>query len=266
MRFDLDTYTRIVAPVDVVDIDFGAFRDQPLDAATLRCLRYMHDIESHTICYLRDILVTKAHRDSEMTTFLTMWSYEEHWHGEALAAVLRAHDEAGGRSRVADVRGSATRWERWRPIAFMGASAVLPDVTAVSVTWGAVNEWTTQAGYARLGALSGHPVLQELLRRIMKQEGRHIDFYATEATRRLVRSKGAQRTTRFALRHVWSPVGTGVRPQEEVDFVVRHLFSGTEGAAMADRIDRRIDRLPGLAGLNLVTGARRASLERAHWN
>ncbi len=34
---------------------------------------------------------------------------------------------------------------------------------------------------------AGHPVLTELLGRIMRQEGRHVDFYATEATRRLER-------------------------------------------------------------------------------
>lgn len=40
----------------------------------------MHDVEHHTICYLRDVLVTDAHRDVEITTFLTFWVYEEHWH------------------------------------------------------------------------------------------------------------------------------------------------------------------------------------------
>ena len=58
---------------------------------------YMHDIECHTICYLRDLLVTSAHRDPEITTFLTFWSFEEYWHGEAIATVLRAHGEPPGR-------------------------------------------------------------------------------------------------------------------------------------------------------------------------
>ena len=57
----------------------------------LRCLRYMSDVESHTICYLRDLLVTPSHRTPKITAFLTMWAYEEFWHGEALDKVLRAH-------------------------------------------------------------------------------------------------------------------------------------------------------------------------------
>jgi hypothetical protein len=120
------------------------------------------------------------------------------------------------------------------------------------MTWGAVNEWSTQAGYARLAARSGHPVLGELLRRIMKQEGRHIDFYASEAERRLRDDRRARRITRFALRRLWAPVGSTVMPAAEVDFLERHLFGDAGGRAMAERIDARLSRLPGLDGLRLV--------------
>ena len=123
------------------------------------------------------------------------------------------------------------------------------------MTWGAVNEWTTQAGYSRLAAKADHPVLSELLARIMKQEGRHIDFYASEAHRRLERSRTARKLTRFALRKAWSPVGAGVMPDSEVAFMTRFLFDNDEGRAMVARIDRRIDRLPALEGLRLLEGA-----------
>lgn len=263
MAFDLDEYTRRAGRLDTTDLDLeDGFRAEPLDPDVLRCLRYMHDIESHTACYLRDMLVTKAHRDPDITTFLTLWSFEEHWHGDAIAKVLAAHDRIGGRPAVAEVRAAQGRFERWRPLAFMLGSALLPDITAIHLTWGAINEWTTQAGYARLASRSGHPLLGELLRRIMRQEGMHIDFYSTEASKRLASSVAARRTTAFALRHAWQPVGTGVRPQAETDFVVRYLFAGEEGAEMAARIDRRVDRLPGLAGLGLVRSAREAALAR----
>jgi len=89
----------------------------------------------------------------------------------------------------------------------------------------------------------------------MRQEGRHIDFYATQARQRLADSVAAQRITRFALRKFWSPVGAGVMPDSEVRFLGRHLFGGNDGREAARRIDRQIDRLPGLAGLHLVEGA-----------
>src|ERR1700681_3562121 len=197
---DIDSLIQRSARLEGDDIDFGAFRRRPLDPATLRCIRYMHDVEGHTACYMRDLLATRAHRDPQVTAFLACWCYEEHWHGEALALVLRAHGEPAGRQRLAESRRRLPRRDALRPVAFTLASAISPHIVAVHMTWGAVNEWTTQAGYGRLAARADHPVLSELLRRIMRQEGRHIDFYALGARRRLTESATARRLTRFALR------------------------------------------------------------------
>ena len=244
MTFDIATYRTHSEKLDLEEIDFDAFRDQPLSPEALRCLRYMHDVENHTVCYLRDVLVTRAHRDPEVTTFLTLWNYEEFWHGEAIAQILAAHDELAGTGRIAALRNRLPKSDKWKPISFQLASALTPHLTAVHMTWGAVNEWTTQAAYARLAKLADHPVLAELLRRIMKQEGRHIDFYASQAKSRLGDSRAAQKVTRWALRRFWAPVGTGVVPDREVDFLRAYLFGDQDGQAMADRIDRRVDRLP----------------------
>ena len=65
-----------------------------------------------------------------------------------------------------------------RPTVFSAVSALTKHLPAVHMAWGAVNEWSTQTGYGRLIEKAKHPVLTELLRRIMRQEGRHIDFYA----------------------------------------------------------------------------------------
>lgn len=259
MAFDLDTYKNIVRPVDLDGIDFEAFATQPLDESVLRCLRYMHDVEQHTVCYMRDLLVTRAHLDPEITTFLTFWNYEEYWHGEAIGRVLAAHGEAAGAERLAPLRRGLGWKNVLAPLVSMAMSAASRHLSAVHMTWGAVNEWTTQAAYARLAARSEHPVLSDLLKRIMRQEGRHIDFYVMQARSRLGASRAARRATRLALRRFWRPVGSGVMPAAEVDFLVRYLFDGEEGAAMADRIDRRISALPGLSGLDIVSSVRQAA-------
>jgi hypothetical protein len=256
MKFDIEAYKRRTARLDDTDIDYGAFRERPLDGAALRCLRYMHDVELHTVCYLRDLLVTAAHRDPEITTFLTFWSYEEYWHGAALAKVLRAHGEVAGAPRIREMRRARRVAEALKPLAHGAGSAVFgPAMTAVHMSWGAINEWTTQAGYARVAQRAEHPVLGELLHRIMRQEGRHIDFYASQARRRLDASGAARRVTRAALDRLWNPVGSDVMPPAEVHHLVSYLFADTAGEAMAARIDRRVDQLPGLAGLNLVSRA-----------
>ncbi|MGA3148764.1 MAG: ferritin-like domain-containing protein, partial [Acidimicrobiales bacterium] len=255
MTFDMTTYRRLSEKLEFDDIDFSAFHRRPLGPEALRCLRSMHDVENHTICYLRDVLVTRAHRDPEVTSFLTLWNYEEFWHGEAIAEVLEAHDECAGSGRIAALRQRLPRREAWKPLTFQLGSALTPHLTAVHMTWGAVNEWTTQAAYARLAKLADHPTLTVLLRRVMRQEGRHIDFYAAQARSRLAHSRAAQRLTRWALRHFWAPVGSGVIPDQEVDFLRSYLFGDDDGLSVADRIDRRVDRLPGLGGLNLLRGA-----------
>ena len=141
------------------------------------------------------------------------------------------------------------------PVAWMAFSSVTKHFLAVHMTFGAINEWTTQGGYARLSRLADHPVLTDLLGRIMKQEGRHIDYYKTQAHDRLAASEGARRTTRFMIRKLWEPVGAQVMPLHETRHLVRTLFGDTDGRAVAARVDRRVDALPGLAGLALMDGA-----------
>ncbi len=256
MEFDLADYKQRTARLVVDDLDFAAFRTEPLRPEALRCIRYMHDVEYHTVCYLRDLLLTPAHGDPVITAFLGFWVYEEYWHGEALAAVLAAHDEPAGEPRVARLRRTLGWRDRMRPLlTTAGASFAGADFVAVHMTWGAINEWSTQAGYGQLARRADHSLLAELLRRIMRQEGRHIDFYASEAERRLARSAKARRLTRFALRRLWRPVGTGVMPPSETRFVIDHLFGDDEGREVARRIDRRVDRLPGLEGLRLLEAA-----------
>jgi hypothetical protein len=252
VAFDLDTYKRISGQLAVDDIDFDAFRDQPLAPAHLRCVRYMHDVETHTACYLRNLLNTRAHHDPEITAFLPMWNFEEYWHGEALGRVLDAHDEPGSEPRTAAMR----RRLGWRittsPLVWMGFSAATRHFLAVHMSFGVINEWTTQGGYARLGQVAGHPVLSDLLSRIMKQEGRHIDFYRDHAVRHLDSSPAARRTTRAMIRALWHPVGAKVMPEPETRHLVATLFSDEPGRTVAARIDRRVDGLPGLDGMGLM--------------
>jgi hypothetical protein len=65
MTFDIATYRTHSEKLDLEDIDFDSFRDRPLSPEALRCLRYMHDVENHTVCYpveLRGVLARGGHR------------------------------------------------------------------------------------------------------------------------------------------------------------------------------------------------------------
>jgi len=263
VTFRFSTYKERSERLRWDDLALASFTSRPLPEDVLRCLRYMHDVEFHTVCYLRDLLLSPAHAEPEVTGFLSLWACEEFWHGEAIAHVLRAHGEQAGEARVAEARASLGARDRLRPlVAMLGGWLAGPDFTALHMAWGAVNEWSTQAGYSLLGRKSGHPVLQQLLARLVKQEGRHIDFYAAEARRRLASSRRAQLLTRASLTLLWGPVGSGVMPRSETSFVINYLMSDSAGIAAAQRADANISRLPGLGGLRLLEGAVRAYSRR----
>lgn len=253
MAFDIKRYTRTSASVQWQDLDFDDFIDNPLPERTLRSLAYMCDVEYHTVCYLRDMLVTPSHKDDDVGAFMTMWNREEFWHGEALAAVLERHGISVDFDVVKAKRIKLGLKDRLDPVkqSLLG-NIVGKDFITVHMAWGAVNEWSAIAAYNRLAALENHPGLAELLSRIARQEAKHVAFYATQARNRLQDNPKAQKLTRFALRKFWGPVGSGVLPEEEVRHVMDHLFSGPDGLEEVRKIDGHIARLPGLEGLTIV--------------
>ncbi|MDO8390776.1 MAG: ferritin-like domain-containing protein [Actinomycetota bacterium] len=236
------------------DLDFDQFRDQRLHPDVLRCLAYMHDIEYQTVLYTRELLVTPAWKDPQFTAFLTLWNYEEYWHGQALGRVLAMHDLPAHDERLTAMRRFNKRYLFWSPLTFWTLGHAVRRFPAVHMTWGAINEWTANAAYNRLSQIADHPVLTELLGRIMRQEGRHAAYYASYA-RDLLADQRAQKVTKWFLQHQWAIVGSGDVPKIETSFAGAYLFGSGDGAELIDRIEERIDALPGLSGLQLVRTA-----------
>jgi fatty acid desaturase len=234
-------------PLRLSTIAWDEIPRHPLPPEAVRVLRYMQDIESHTIAYLRPLLATRAIDDPEMATFLACWLYEETFHGKALDRFLAGT----GHTAVVRARSRATLSEWLDGAATRILGRCWPDFVAVHMTWGAINELTTLMGYARLSAVAGHPVLSELLSRIMRDESRHFHFYFRQAARRLVRPRTA-RLTRLIIERFWAPVGWGVAPAEETRFLARYLLTGPGGEAVARKIDATVRRLPGLKSVRLL--------------
>jgi rubrerythrin len=268
--FDLNRYLRTSKKVDLTGVSWDRITDHPLSAAEARVLAYMMDIESHTVIFLRDLLATRSAHDPEVTAFLSCWIYEELWHGEAFSRFLgeagwrlppdheTVHRDSPYPSRVARnawIRRAVGGSGYLAHVATIAASLAVRDFVAVHMTWGAVNELSTLTAYHRVIATTEHPVLVELLSRIIKDERRHFAFYRAQARRRLASSHQARRVTRWTLDHVWAPVGTGVRPQAETDFAVATVFGGVDGRNAVASMDRTIEALPGLGGLEIYRRA-----------
>lgn len=252
MAFDIDTFTENSEALSWDDLDFEAFKTDPLPEHTLRSLRYMCDVEFHTVCYLRDLLVTPSHKERDVSAFMTMWNREEFWHGEALAQVLLLHGIVVDFDQLKASRIKLGWKDRLTPLkqSLLG-NLVGQDFVAVHMTWGAANEWSAVAAYRRLAMLEPHPTLAPLLQRIAQQETRHVAFYASQARDRLERSRKAQKLTRFALEKAWEPVGSSIQERSEVTHVMRHLFTGEEGMEEVRRLDTNLAKLPGLEGLTI---------------
>jgi hypothetical protein len=199
MAFDIDKYTATSVSVHWDDLDFESFRETPLPESSLRTLRYMADVEYHTVCYTRDLLTTPSHTEPEVSAFMTMWNREEFWHGEALAEVLNVHGVEFGFDELKATRMKLGWKDRLDPIkqALLG-KIVGNDFVAVHMAWGAANEWSAITAYNRMAELEENPTLAELLRRIAKQEARHVAFYTSQARARLAKSRKAQVIARSA--------------------------------------------------------------------
>jgi hypothetical protein len=235
--FDLDRWVARSGALDLSDIDWDAVPAHPVAPEAVRVLRYMQDIESHTIVYVRQLLATRAIDDPEVATFLACWFHEETFHGLALDRFLAAAGcPLGPRPSARSDVGLVTRLEE---LAMGLVSRAWPDFVAVHMTWGAINELTTLTGYRRLSAIAGHPVLTELLARIIRDE------------RRLANPRVA-RVARFIIERLWAPVGSGVQPTDELRFLAATLLGGPEGEAAARKVDDTIRRLPGMEGVPLL--------------
>lgn len=266
-EFDLDKYLRASKKVDLDDLAWDRIADHPVTVEEARCLAYMMDIESHTVIFLRDLLATRAAFEPDITAFLSCWVYEELWHGEAFSRFLGEAGYALGPDAETTKWGSPfpskvqrNSWIRRKAgskgyFAHFGTllgSATVREFPALHMAWGAVNEFSTLSAYHRIIGSTKHPVLIDLLSRIIKDERRHYAFYRAQAELRLARSEKARKVTRWAMEHIWAPVGTGVRPQQETDFVLVSLFGGEDGRQAAKEMDVTIAELPGFDGLRLI--------------
>jgi hypothetical protein len=247
--FDLDAWVARSGALDLDAIPWGDVAKYPVPQEAVRTLTFMQDIEHHTIIYLRSLLATRAVDDPEVATFLACWLHEETFHGIALSRFL---EYAGHPVKPrATPRGQEPILKRLEACATSMVSKAWPDFCAVHMTWGAINELTTLTGYLRLKTVAPHPVLEELLETIMRDESRHFFFYYRQAEMRL-RRPGAARVARMLVDRFWAPVGSGVGTDEDLQFMARYLFAGDDGRAQARKVDETLRKLPGFADAPLL--------------
>jgi hypothetical protein len=256
MSFSIERYKEESKKLDTACIKWSEITAHPLSKGDLFCLHYMMDIENHGPLYLSHLPVTRACMDPILTAFLACWNYEELWHGENLGKLLNLYGvEFDTQDRIARVRANLGVQNTISILSTMAGSWISKDFSAVYLTIGAINELSTLTGYGALTRKSRHPVLGDLLSRIIKDERRHYAFYFNSAKEWLAGNENAQRFDRWMLNRVWVPVGKGVKTLEEVDALALYLFDDDQGEEELLGIDEKIGRLPGLSGIRLMSKA-----------
>ena len=240
-------FMRSSRPLDLSGIDWSAIRDHPLAGDVLRVLAYMQDVESHTVVFPRTFFSKHALEDPHVGPFLICWLYEEGMHGRALARFL----EHAGHPVLPRTAGRTTLRDHLDRTVTKIMSSAWKDFLALHMTWGAVHECTTIQAYRRLAARNDHPILNELLRRIIRDEARHFAFYLWQAERRLARPR-VSRLVRGLMTRFYTPVGASHQPDALACWVSAFLFDGEDGRAAARHVDASIGTLPGFSGATLL--------------
>lgn len=227
----------------------------PLHPGFIPVLYYMRDVESYTEVYYQELLRTPTGRNPFFRKFMDRWSVEEYEHAKLInrfmnAAGIRTSENWWNEARAAIPRTYTfeTQISSWIARVFG------KHFSGVHMVWGAINEMTTLQGYRRLWKLAGHPVLEDLLRAIAQEEAIHSTFYWHVARLRLQNSDFTRKFSRFIVAKFWTPVGQGPKPQSDTDYVIATLFQGSTGVTVFEKnVGRRMESLPGFAGLKTVT-------------
>ena len=213
---DLNKFLDHSGKIQTDDIDWDLGKKSGLTEDEVFVLTYFSDIESQTIIYMRDLLHTTAIQDPDTIGFLSMWNYEEYFHGQVLGRLLAVCGKSLGEQRISEVRRQASFSERLNAMGGSLLSRIFSrEFPALYMIWGAINELTTLRGYESIYDKTTNPILKILCERIAKQERKHYAWYYNSAQGRLAGSSVGQKLTHRVLAHFWSPVGVGVKTWEE---------------------------------------------------
>lgn len=249
--FDVREYARGAAASHRTSLGLESYRETPLSADTLRVLRYLQVIERATMTHLRSVLVTATHKDARITAFLTTWAFEKYWIADAFEQIGLAHQPEG---TDVDRAPFITPPERTIRESIVANIIGLPMI-AVHMSLGTVDQWLSQAAYARVGELASNAQLSETLAAFTALKERQLEFFEAQSRYRLTESKQARKLTRRRLAKTPWPIGAKAEPDSETAFFFDQLFVPVP--ELVTELDVRIDSLPGQSGLSLIRKAAR---------
>lgn len=254
---------RFLQPEFLDTIKWKDIPNHPIDDKFLPVLVYFRDVEMFTDVYYQQLLRTPTGRDPLIRRFMDRWWDEERLHGDLLDRFLNEAGFPTGEKWYERARREIPRGYRATSFASnMMANLIGKRFSAVHMTWGAMQELSTLQGYKHLWETAKHPVLEQLLRGIAREESSHIFFYHSIAKIKLAESRYGQRLARYLVDKLWTPVGQGTKPATHTNYVIQTLF-GHEGGldAITRNVNGALNRLPGFETSTVVTDRISAALQ-----
>jgi rubrerythrin len=253
---DIAQHLAVSHKVEIDDLDWETARTIGLTQQEVDSLLYFADIESQTVHYFLEVAKLKVSRDPELLTFLTMWNYEEYFHSYAITRLL---NECGvkvptAQERAAEVRANARFKAKFEDFA-QGIIAYTVPRTFISLWmfWGALQECLTTQAYEELARNTKNPVLEELCRRIARQERRHFAYYFNQSKAKLEGRSFDQKFVRWIADKFYAPVGGGVKTDEQAARTVAGLFPKDRIFEVMGYIEKKMALLPGMEDLHCAT-------------
>ncbi len=251
--FNIEKFITASRPLDLSGIRLEDAAQHPLSPSEVRVMRYMQDTEFYTVHYMKALMETHALADNEARAFMVCWGYEECFHGRALARIMEVCGHEPSQRSLDEFARPRKMTEVLQDFGGRLLSMLSKDFLATHMTWGAINELTAIHAYSRLAELSANPIVEQVARRIVKDERRHFAFYYQQGRRRLLAGPLAQRMATMSLRALWEPVGGSMLPREDRDFVGAYLFGDDDGRSRLREVDETIAKLPGMGWFDLVS-------------
>lgn len=251
--FDVAAYTRDAR--GRIRVDKSAV--EPLDEALRADLEFVWRLDSAGLSEARAILGNWTGNEARITAFVVTWAYERMWLGWAVRDLLTAHDGQLPEPRSHARIGARLR-DLWVEKAMPVVAAPVAALVGESITAGhmlrlALQEASLRATYqALLPRLSGEAA--RVVSEIIDRRVDIIDFFETEASARIGRSRGEALSARGALLG-WRPLRIVGVPDPDEDRALASIFAAPEAKATLAYADARIRGL--LEGRGIVPGTDR---------
>jgi hypothetical protein len=243
----LNWYLRGWGPVDWRDLeeDKSAFSDHRMGYMLLA----LSEIEADSKTMRKKVAATGGDQVRHLQEFIIVWLAEEGEHGRALARLaarygVTALPAANWRKVTRDWRSTIT----W-PSLYLSRS--IPGMCAVYSTLGAMQELIALTTYNFLAKRLDEKSAT-VLRRIARQESRHMKFYRTAASVFLSNSTAAQRATRVLIDQLWRPPGMDLLGAGSFESIFEPLLTDPQYASALTAADRIASSLPGLGSVTVM--------------